>query len=86
MITVFMVVFFLLIGAASLGAIGPDLTDAANSLSRWLLVIAISAAVIKTNIADLAKLGWQPVGMLVIETGIIAIAVLILIVVGAHVR
>ena len=86
MITVFMVVFFLLIGAASLVAIGPDLTDAANSLSRWLLVIAISAAGIKTNIADLAKLGWQPVGMLVIETGIIAIAVLILIVVGAHVR
>jgi uncharacterized membrane protein YadS len=40
------------------------------------LVIAIAAAGIKTSLGELAKLGWQPVAMLVTET--LAIAVFML--------
>jgi uncharacterized membrane protein YadS len=37
-----------------------------------MLVIAIAAAGLKTNFQELAKLGWQPVFMLVVETIFIA--------------
>lgn len=40
--------------------------------SRWMLVIAIAAAGLKTNFQELAQLGWQPVVMLVVETIFIA--------------
>jgi uncharacterized membrane protein YadS len=44
----------------------------ANNVSRWCLVIAIAAAGVKTSLGELAKLGWQPVLMLVTETLVIA--------------
>jgi uncharacterized membrane protein YadS len=47
-------------------------TEMASSLSRWCLVIAIAAAGVKTSLGELAKLGWQPVLMLVTETLVIA--------------
>jgi uncharacterized membrane protein YadS len=37
-----------------------------------MLVIAIAAAGLKTNFQELAKLGWQPVVMLLVETLFIA--------------
>jgi len=37
-----------------------------------MLVIAIGAAGLKTNFQELAKLGWQPVLMLIVETVFIA--------------
>jgi uncharacterized membrane protein YadS len=54
-------------------------TQQISGLSRWMLVIAIAAAGLKTNFEELAKLGWQPVLMLVIETLFIALLGLIFI-------
>jgi uncharacterized membrane protein YadS len=48
-----------------------------------MLVIAIAAAGLKTNFQELAKLGWQPVFMLIVETLFIAILGLIFIMYGA---
>ena len=50
----------------------PQVTQSIGDLSRWMLVIAIGAAGLKTNFQELAKLGWQPVVMLVVETIFIA--------------
>ena len=50
-----------------------------GELSRWMLVIAIAAAGLKTNFQELAQLGWQPVVMLLVETLFIALIGLIFI-------
>ena len=42
-------------------------------------MIAIAAAGLKTNFQELAKLGWQPVVMLLVETVFIAVIGLIFI-------
>jgi len=49
-----------------------SVTQSIGGISRWMLVIAIGAAGLKTNFQELAKLGWQPVVMLVVETIFIA--------------
>ena len=49
-----------------------SVTHSIGGISRWMLVIAIAAAGLKTNFQELAKLGWQPVVMLVVETLFIA--------------
>jgi uncharacterized membrane protein YadS len=54
-------------------------TQQIGGLSRWMLVIAIAAAGLKTNFQELAKLGWQPVLMLIVETLFIAFLGLIFI-------
>ena len=75
-----------LLGFIALAVIGsmqilPDsVTQSISGLSRWMLVIAIAAAGLKTNFQELAKLGWQPVVMLVIETIFIATIGLIFII------
>lgn len=71
----FLLWFLFFVALTSTGVIGPRTADVANEVSRWLLVAAIGAAGIKTNFADLMKLGWRPVVMLVSETAFIAIAV-----------
>jgi uncharacterized integral membrane protein (TIGR00698 family) len=68
--------FLGLVMLASTGWVPPDVSTIANSVSRWCLVIAIGAAGIKTSLAELTKLGWQPVIMLVTETLVIALLVL----------
>jgi uncharacterized membrane protein YadS len=49
-----------------------SVTHFIGDISRWMLVIAIAAAGLKTNFQELAKLGWQPVVMLLVETLFIA--------------
>lgn len=71
----FLGVFLLLSAASSIGLAGPDAIAGATAASRWLLVVAIAAAGIKTNFADLRQLGWQPVVMLAGETVFIALLV-----------
>jgi uncharacterized membrane protein YadS len=56
-----------------------SVTQSIGEMSRWMLVIAIGAAGLKTNFQELAKLGWQPVVMLVVETVFIAVIGLIFI-------
>jgi len=72
----FMVAFLVLVVLASFGVISPAQGEAAGNMSKWLLMIAIAAAGIKTNMADLRKLGWQPLVMLAAESLFIAVFVL----------
>jgi uncharacterized integral membrane protein (TIGR00698 family) len=73
----FLAVFLLLVGLASAGLLDPSLMAAATTVSKWALLIAIAAAGIKTNFADLLKIGMTPVLMLLSETLFIALFVLI---------
>lgn len=73
----FLAVFLLLVGLASAGLLAPSLMAAATTVSKWALLIAIAAAGIKTNFADLLKIGMTPVLMLLSETLFIALFVLI---------
>lgn len=68
----FLIGFIVLVLIASTGMVPVEVVSVANNISRWCLVIAISAAGVKTSFEDLKKLGWQPVVMLVTETLVIA--------------
>ncbi len=72
----FLLFFIFLVVVGSTGFVDPIAVTVASDASRWLLVIAIAAAGVKTNFGDLLKLGWQPVVMLVGETFFIAILAL----------
>lgn len=69
----FLLAFAALVLCASAGWISPVVAASAGTASKWLLMLAIAAAGMKTNLADLAKLGWIPVLMLVSETALIAL-------------
>ena len=72
LVPTFLIGFVALVLIASTGMVPEAVVSAANGVSRWCLVIAISAAGVKTSFEDLKKLGWQPVVMLVTETVVIA--------------
>lgn len=72
----FLLGFLALVLLASTGWVPTEVTALAENVSRWCLVIAIAAAGIKTSLGELAKLGWQPVVMLVTESLAIAVFVL----------
>ena len=71
----FMLGFIALVVLASIQLITPEMTEAASTASRWMLVVAIAAAGLKTHLQELAKLGWQPLAMLVGETLLLALYV-----------
>jgi uncharacterized integral membrane protein (TIGR00698 family) len=64
----FLIAFIVLVLLASVGVVTPQAAQLAGDASRWMLVIALAAAGVKTSFEDLLKLGWQPVAMLVGET------------------
>lgn len=68
----FLIAFIVLMTLASLHLMPSSWTAMASDGSRAMLVLAIAAAGIKTSFADLAKLGWVPVLMLLGETVLIA--------------
>ncbi len=68
----FMIGFLALVVLASVGVVPKSAGEAAGTMSRWLLMVAIAAAGIKTNIGDLRRLGWRPLAMLAVETVFIA--------------
>ncbi len=71
----FMVGFIALVAAGSVGLIGPTSSDLAGSASRWLLITAIGASGVKTQLGELARLGWRPLAMLLSETLFLALLV-----------
>jgi uncharacterized integral membrane protein (TIGR00698 family) len=73
----FLAVFLVLVGLASAGLLDPGLIASATMVSKWALLIAIAAAGIKTNFADLLRIGMVPVLMLLCETLFIALFVVI---------
>lgn len=64
----FLLVFIVFMLAHTSGWVPDTLTAAGSQWSRHLLVVAIAAVGIKTLPADLLKLGWTPVALLVTET------------------
>ena len=53
------------------------MVTAGNDLSRWCLIIAISALGMKTQLKELASVGIKPVALMVGETVFLAALVLI---------
>jgi uncharacterized integral membrane protein (TIGR00698 family) len=72
LIPLFLIGFVALSFIASMQMVGPATVESISAISRWMLVIAIAAAGLKTNFQELAKLGWKPVILLVLETLYIA--------------
>ena len=72
LIPIFLLGFVALSIIASMQILPTGVTHQIGGISRWMLVIAIAAAGLKTNFQELAKLGWQPVLMLIVETLFIA--------------
>ena len=79
LIPTFLLGFVVFSIVASMQIFPSAMTQQIGDLSRWMLVIAIAAAGLKTNFQELAKLGWQPVLMLIVETLFIALLGLVFI-------
>lgn len=69
----FLIGFVALSLIASMQMVSPATVESISGISRWMLVIAIAAAGLKTNFQELAQLGWKPVILLVVETLYIAL-------------
>ena len=69
----FVIGFAALTGLNSLGLLPSVAAKFAVDLSGWLLVIAISALGVRTNMKDMLQLGWRHVAMVVTETLVLLI-------------
>jgi uncharacterized integral membrane protein (TIGR00698 family) len=67
-IPLFLVGFAILVAINSLGWLPKMAVDGANEVSRWCLVVAISALGMKTTFKALIAAGWRPVAVMVAET------------------
>lgn len=74
----FAVGFILLAAVNSTGWILASVQTFANELSRWCLVVAISALGMKTQLKELATVGIKPVVLMVGETAFLAGLVLLM--------
>jgi len=64
--------FAALVTINSLGFLPKVAVDTASDVSRWCLVVAISALGMKTSFKALIAAGWRPVAVMVLETAWIA--------------
>lgn len=64
----FLYLFIAMVVINSLGAVPPQAQDALGQLSRGCLVMAIAALGMKTSFGELAKAGWRPFVLLLVET------------------
>ena len=74
----FAVAFAALVAVNSTGWIAPSLNALGGDVSRWCLVAAIAAIGMKTQLRDLATVGFKPVALMLAETAFLAILVLAL--------
>ncbi|MGA8134066.1 MULTISPECIES: putative sulfate exporter family transporter [unclassified Pseudomonas] len=74
----FAVGFVLLACLNSTGWVIPVVQGAVNELSRWSLVVSISALGMKTQLKELAAVGIKPILLMVGETVFLAVLVLLL--------
>jgi len=72
----FAVAFGVLVALNSMVSIPKELLTIANDLSRFLLVTAIAAIGMKTQLKELVVLGWRPVLLIVAETIFLAILII----------
>ncbi len=71
----FVMGFIVLAVLNSFGAIPEIVTEGASSVSRWLLLIAISAVGLKTMPQEVLKVGPKAAALLVAETLFLALLV-----------
>ncbi len=74
----FAVGFVLLACLNSTGWVPAAVQGGVNDLSRWCLVVAISALGMKTQLKELAKVGFKPIALMVGETVFLVLLVLAL--------
>ncbi|MBA5689241.1 YeiH family protein [Rugamonas apoptosis] len=74
----FAVGFFVLACINSTGWVPAAVQHAGNEMSRWALVIAISALGMKTQLKELAAVGIKPIALMVGETVFLAALVMVL--------
>ncbi|MBR9909512.1 MAG: putative sulfate exporter family transporter [Gammaproteobacteria bacterium] len=75
----FALLFVVMAAVNSTGWVPVAVQSLGNDLSRWCLVIAISALGMKTQLKELASVGFKPILLMVIETVILAAMVLLVI-------
>lgn len=78
----FLWVFVLMVIVNSLGLLPSEVQKGLSDVSRLCLVVAIAALGIKTSFQELAKAGWRPFTLLVVETVWMAAFVLVAILAG----
>ncbi|MNE54704.1 hypothetical protein D3C80_1495080 [compost metagenome] len=74
----FAVGFVLLACVNSTGWVSAAVQGGVNDLSRWCLVVAISALGMKTQLKELAAVGFKPIALMVGETVFLVLLVLAL--------
>ena len=72
----FLWLFMAMVGVNSTLGLAPWLQQGLGSASRACLVLAIAALGMKTSFAQLARMGWRPVALIVAETLWLAVFVL----------
>ena len=72
----FLWLFIAMVLLNSTGLLAPAVQQAMGQVSRVCLVAAIAALGMKTSFRQLARMGWQPVKLIVAETLWLAILVL----------
>ena len=72
----FVVAFALLVAVNSAGLIPATLQQSLQTLSTWLLVIAMSAIGMKSHLKDFATVGFRPILLMVSETAFLALLVI----------
>lgn len=80
----FLWVFVVLVAINSLGFVPAEVGKGLSDFSRLCLVVAISALGIKTSFQQLAKAGWRPFSLLLVETIWMAAFVLVAIYLRQH--
>ncbi len=74
----FAVAFALLVVFNSTGLVPPFVQTIGSDLSRWLLVAAIAAIGMKTQLKEIVAVGFKPVALMIGETVFLALLVLAL--------
>jgi uncharacterized membrane protein YadS len=64
----FLIGFFILAALNNLDLLPDMLVNIFQTLSNWLLIIAIAAIGLKTSLKQIASVGWKPVFLLTTET------------------
>ena len=68
----FVIGFLVLAAARSFGLLPPFLSELLRQTSRWLLLIAIAAVGMKTNLKQILSVGGAAIALIVVETLFIA--------------
>jgi uncharacterized integral membrane protein (TIGR00698 family) len=74
----FAIAFLVLAGINSIGWIGSAMQNFTNDLSRWCLIVAMSAIGMKTQLKQIVGVGLKPVLLMIGEAVFLAVLVLLL--------